>query len=294
MLQMDFFFRRKPWYAGQFVRKVTPKIEMKGNTALFFQTILNMQKPKLLPVLVRHVDETFRNIVVKLPVDVEGNIDFEFIESFIAELQAQRIAELQAYLSVTGLTDFALTEEERRAVEDYDTWQWRAFNLENLFGKSTRGKRLKSEDRTPGTLPFVTAGEAEEGVSAFIGNPVQVFSANTTTIDMFGSAKYRNYDYGGDDHVAVVHTEALPKHAAVFVTTAIHKSSHNGQFSYSKNFYATDADELDIMLPVKGGKPDYANMSLLISAVQKFVIRDVVRYADNKIRLTKSVVNNKK
>lgn len=24
---------------------------------------------------------------------------------------------------------------------------------------------------------------------------------------MFGSAKYRNYRYGADDHVAVVHTE---------------------------------------------------------------------------------------
>ena len=65
-----------------------------------------------------------------------------------------------------------------------------------LFGKSTRGKRLKSADRIEGTLPFVTAGEADEGVSAFIGNDVEVFSKNTITIDMFGSAKYRNYDYG--------------------------------------------------------------------------------------------------
>lgn len=44
-----------------------------------------------------------------------------------------------------------------------------------LFGKSTRGKRLKSADRIEGTLPFVTAGEADEGVSAFIGNDVEVF-----------------------------------------------------------------------------------------------------------------------
>ena len=28
---------------------------------------------------------------------------------------------------------------------------------------------------------------------------------------MFGSAKYRNYEYGADDHVAIVHTEQLPK-----------------------------------------------------------------------------------
>lgn len=100
---------------------------------------------------------------------------------------------------------------------------WEEFNLEVLYGKSTRGKRLKSADRIPGSLPFVTAGEADEGVSDFIGNKVHVFPKNTTTIDMFGSAKYRNYEYGGDDHVAIVHTEKLPMRAAIFVTTAIHK-----------------------------------------------------------------------
>ena len=123
--------------------------------------------------------------------------------------------------------------------------------MKSLFGKSTRGKRLKSSDRIPGPLPFVTAGEADEGISDFIGNPVHIFSKNTTTIDMFGSAKYRCYDYGGDDHIAVVHTENLSENAAIFVTSAIHKSSHNGQFSYGRNFYAKDADELSIKLPEK-------------------------------------------
>ena len=28
LLQMDFFYRNKPWYAGQFVRKITPKIKL--------------------------------------------------------------------------------------------------------------------------------------------------------------------------------------------------------------------------------------------------------------------------
>ena len=59
LLQMDFFYRRKPWYAGQFVRKIIPKIEIKGSAVLFFSTLLNKQKPKLLSVLVRDVDKVF-------------------------------------------------------------------------------------------------------------------------------------------------------------------------------------------------------------------------------------------
>ena len=134
-----------------------------------------------------------------LPVTDEGAIGFAFMESFIAELSA--------YLTVSGLDNYELSKEEKQAIADYSSYEWKSFNLKTLFGKSTRGKRLKNEDRIPGTLPFVTAGEADEGVSAFIGNAVEVFVKNTTTIDMFGSAKYRNYQYGGDDHVAVVHTE---------------------------------------------------------------------------------------
>jgi hypothetical protein len=119
---------------------------------------------------------------------------------------------------------------------------------------------------------------------------VIIFPKNTTTIDMFGSAKYRNYKYGGDDHIAVVHTESLPKFASIFVTTAIHKTSYAGQFSYSRNFYAKDADELNISLPVKNSKPDYSLMETFISAVQKLVIRDVVDYADRRIATTREIV----
>lgn len=230
-----------------------------------------------------------REKYIKLPVK-NGIIDFDFMESFIAELEDQYIAELEAYLSVAGLKDTHLSLEEEQTLQDFKKIEWSEFNLEKLFDKSTRGKRLKSADRISGKLPFVTAGEADEGISAFVGNAVQIFSKNTTTIDMFGSAKYRNYEYGGDDHVAIVHTEKLPMNAAIFVTSAIHKSSHNGQFDYGNNFYAKDADDLYISLPTKDNKPNYAYMELLISAIHKLVIKDVVAYSDSKISATKYVV----
>lgn len=235
--------------------------------------------------------EKIKNNVIKLPVKY-GKIDFEFMDSFVAELEALRVAELEAYLSITGLKDYNLTNDEKTAISKFKDVAWKCFNLENLYGKATRGKRLKSDDRIMGELPFVTAGEENEGVSDFIGNNVTIFNENTTTIDMFGSAKYRNYKYGGDDHIAVVHTENIDKYAAIFISTAIHKSSHNGQFSYDKNFYAKDADRLNIMLPVKNDKPDYDYMSKLISAIHKIVIEDVVKFTDERIENTKNVINN--
>jgi hypothetical protein BACCOPRO_01349 len=289
LLQMDFFYRKNPWYAGQFVRKIVPKIALNDNSILYFTTLFNKQKQRLLNVLVRDVDATFSNAYIQLPTK-DGKIDFEFMDACIRELEEERIRELSAYLTVSGLDNYKLSSEEKEALENLKSVQWKEYNLEKLFGKSTRGKRLKSDDRVNGSLPFITAGEANTGISDFIGNEVEVFSKNTITIDMFGSAKYRNYNYGGDDHIAVVHTEKIKPESAIFVTSAIHKSSYNGQFNYGHNFYAKDADALNIMLPTKDGKIDFEFMELLISAVQKLVIKDVVLYADEKIQSTKKIV----
>lgn len=229
------------------------------------------------------------NFTMRLPVTDNGFINFDFMESFIAELEAERVAELSAYLTVSGLDNYELSGDEVQALQNYSLFTWKSFNLECLFGKSTCGKRLKGDDRVSGTLPFVTAGEASEGISAYISNDVEIFEKNTTTIDMFGSAKYRNYKYGADDHIAVVHTETVPMKAAIFLTAAIHKAAHTGKFDYGHNFYAKDADALDIMLPAKDGKPDYTTMETLISAVQKLVIKEVVLYANQKIETTKAV-----
>ena len=232
------------------------------------------------------------DFTMHLPVTDDGAIDFDFMESFIAELEAERVAELSAYLTVSGLDNYELSNDEEDALKNFQSLKWDTYNLEKLFGKATRGKRLKGDDRIAGTLPFVTAGEASEGISAYISNEVEVFEKNTTTIDMFGSAKYRNYKYGADDHVAVVHTEAVPMKAAIFVTSACHKAAHTGKFDYGHNFYAKDADALDIQLPTKDGKPDYDTMTALISAVQKLVIKDVVLYADRKIEGTRQILKS--
>lgn len=283
-------FRNNEWYASQNIFILSPKITYLSRQFLFTTATINKALYKYRSAYVYPTLEEVKRIKVEFPQTGNGEIDFDFMENLVAELEARRVAELEAYLLATGLKDYALTEEERNALDNYKTLKWSTYNLEELFGKSTRGKRLKGDDRIAGTLPFVTAGEACEGISAFIGNKVEIFESNTATIDMFGSAKYRNYRYGADDHVAVVHTEKIAYKAAIFTTSAIHKAAHTGKFDYGHNFYAKDADALDIMLPERDGLPDYKYMETLISAIQKLVIKDVVLYADSKIAGTKAII----
>ncbi|NYA48086.1 phosphoribosylglycinamide formyltransferase [Haemophilus quentini] len=293
MLGMQFFYMEKDFYSGQFTKTLYPKEDklplFNCWVAQYFITILNKFQTVYQGGLVRDFEDTFNKSEFFLPFK-NNKVDLNYIQEFITELQAERLQELQGYLKVTGLSNYTLTEEEQRAIDDLDNVEWGIFNIEKLFGKATRGKRLKSADRISGGLPFVTAGENDTGISAFIGNDVEVFKANTITIDMFGSAKYRNYQYGADDHIAVVHCDKLAKEAVCFLTSAIHKVSNAGQFSYAKNFYAKDADELNISLPTKNNVPDYALMKTLGSAVKKLVIADVVKYADRELSAYQSVI----
>ncbi|EHE6023426.1 phosphoribosylglycinamide formyltransferase [Salmonella enterica] len=300
MLGMQFFYMEKDFYAGQFTKTLFPKFEgMNKKIALYFIVVFNKYQKKFQSILVRNFKQQFDEIKLLVPVlgdDIAWGYMVKYIEELeaahIEELEAAHIEELEAYLLVTGLISYELTTQEYNAVESLSSNNiaWGTYNLKTLFGPATRGRRLKNADRLPGFLPFVTAGEANEGVSAFISNDVAVFPENSITVDMFGSAKYRNYEYGADDHVAVVHTENLEKNAAIFITTSIHKSSYTGKFNYGRNFYAKDADELMISLPSKDDKPDYSFMETLNRAVHKLIIKDVVQYADKKLAAYRRVI----
>lgn len=302
LLQMDFFYRRKKWYAGQFVRKIIPKFDLTESSILFFSTILNQQKKVLLSVLVRNVDETFNNLQVQLPLKEKSldfsnpcdnikNIDFDFMESFIRELEEERIRELNAYLLATGLKDYALSAEEEKALEAFKTVQWGEFEFKQIFNNIKQGRRLKKEDQKEGTIPFVMSGTTNTGVVGHISNPVASFPSNSITVDIFGNTFYRNFDFGAGDDTGVYWNdkENYSKDEMLFFTAAMGKSLF-GKFDYGNKLRSSQSFDIKMQLPTKNNKPDYAIMETFIKAVEKLVIKDVVLYADSKIKATKTVI----
>ena len=104
LLQMDFFYRKTQWYAGQFVRKVSPKIQIPAKAIPFITTILNHQKPVLLSVSVHQVDDTFNSLKVKFPVK-DGQLDFEFMSSYITEIESLYIEKITDFLTKQSQTE---------------------------------------------------------------------------------------------------------------------------------------------------------------------------------------------
>jgi hypothetical protein len=85
-----------------------------------------------------------KNTVIKLPTK-NRKIDFDFMESFIAELEAEYIVDLEAYLLATGLKNYTLTAEEKQILDDFKKGKiaFDRFTYKSIFNKIVQGRRLK-------------------------------------------------------------------------------------------------------------------------------------------------------
>lgn len=241
-----------------------------------------------------------KNSIINLPIK-KGKIDFEFIESFIAELEAHRIAELEAhriaeleaFLLASGLKDYNLTDEEQKVLEDFenDKITFTELTFANIFNKILQGRRLKNKDQITGDIPFVMAGTTNTGIAKYISNPVAKFPKNSITIDIFGNTFYRNYDFGAGDDTGVYWNSKkdYSDKTMLYLTSSISKLI-SGKFDFGNKLRSSQSLDFKVQIPTQNNKPNYVLMEIFISAIQKLVIKDVVLYADRKIDATKSVV----
>ena len=235
-----------------------------------------------------------KSCIVELPTK-NGKIDFDFMESFIAELEAERVAELSAYLTVSGLDNYELSSDEKAIIERYKKEQipFSEFEFIKIFNNIKQGRRLKKDDQLPGNIPFVMSGTTNTGVVGYISNPVAKFPKNSITIDIFGNSFFRNYDFGaGDDTGVYWNNEIEYSKTCMLFFAATMERALRGKYSYGKKLRSSQSVHFKMQLPTKDGKPDYDAMATLISAVQKMVIKDVVRLTDSRIEKTKELTGN--
>ena len=305
LLQMDFFYRRNPWYAGQFVRKISPKFAVTDNTALFFTTILNGLKKDLLSVLVRNVDNIFLNSTIQLPINGNGEIDFGFIDGFVAELEGQRVAELegqrvaelQAYLSVTGLSDYTLTEEEKYVIEQLNEIPFKTFKITSIFDIKNTGNILSRDIiENSGSTPYLCASRENNAVSSYITyNEDSLDKGNCVFIGgkTFVVTYQKNDFFSNDSHNLVLYLKKKDfeqQNILLSLVACVNRSLRH-KYSWGDSISNKKIKSDVLMLPVNKNEPNYELMATLISAVKKLVIKDVVNYADKKIALTKEVIS---
>ena len=147
-----------------------------------------------------------KNCIVELPTK-DGEIDFDFMESFVAELEAQRVAELEAqrvaeleaYLSVTGLKDTHLSFEEEQALLNFNKITFDEYKLTDVFDIKNAGNILSKDIvENSGKTPYLCASSENNAVSSYIsykdelktkGNCIFI-PANTGKLQLCGRSQF--------------------------------------------------------------------------------------------------------
>lgn len=301
--------RNNLWYASQNIFTLFPKngnnkLISLGNLAAINKSLQGKFSDGYAnyPTL-----ETLRLLTIQLPTQ-NGEIDFEFMENFIAELEAERIAELEAYLTVTGLKDYTLTEEEKRALENIEKTTWNDYRIGEMFEKVAlniknanfnKKKDLSDCCDEEHTIPITNAKFGDNGIMFWAKK--EDFETTSMSIDIVqNGAVATGKVYPQPQETSVLWDSYLVKlknshptrEMLFFLTTAIEKSIRQ-KYCYEYKAYWNKVQNDYILLPSKDNLPDFAFMQTFISAIQKLVIKDVVLYADKKIAATKAVVEKK-
>lgn len=232
---------------------------------------------------------------ISLPTH-NGAIDFAFMETFIAELEAQCIAELEAYLTVTGLKNYNLTKEEEETLNSLDKVRWKEYKIVDIFNVKNTNSILSTRI-TPnsGKIPYLSASQSDNSVASYIeynrdmidkGN--SIFIGGKTLV-----ISYQEQDYfSNDSHNLALYIKdgkAVEKKKQLFMVACLYKSLKH-LYTWGNSISNKKIQKDIVMLPTKNDTPDYDFMNTYISAIYKVVIREVVLYAKKKIQATQEAI----
>ena len=277
------------------------------NSLLFMVSCWKKQIPNL--GYSRHW-KVAKNCVISLPITNGREINFDFISSFIAELEAERIKELEAYLKVTGFDNYELTKEEEDslAIIEAKNVIWCEFKMEELFERIStiklpyKAKELPEEATDNFVLPCLTSSFKNQGLNYYAPKDGATILKDVISIPS-NSDVYRAYFQSKEftvlsDAYAIRWKDKsmhISQNQYLFMVMCINKFTDLPIYSYKNKLGGWNVvKNKSVLLPVKKNKIDFDFMETFINAIKKLTLRNVADYADKRIAATKEVIQNKK
>lgn len=150
--------------------------------------------------------------------------------------------------------------------KQHPTGSWKTFTLRELFGSPIRGIRIKKADRIIGDIPFITAGEYNNGAAELIDNEEATIYSNALTIDMFGNCFYHSDEFKCDDNILVLMNKNLNPFNGLFIASVLMADKY--KHDYGRQYRQKDYMKHHIKLPVTSdGHPDWQFMEDYIKSL---------------------------
>ncbi|MGL2885431.1 restriction endonuclease subunit S [Helicobacter pylori] len=324
------FYQKQPYFTGNKVKILKPKFAFKSPKILHFISAILQFILKPLTWGLGSTTESIAEFKFSLPLKPTANtqtfedIDFHFMEKFIAELEQCRLAELEAYLKATGLENTTLSSDEENALNVFNgnnsggggntpcglTWQH--FKLGDLFEKIIikplpyQTAQLPKEKTPTHELPALTAGILNQGLNNFVSKENATILKNVISISAnganTGATFYQPHEFCVlQDAYAIefIGDKKLNDKEYLFFVCAISKAIYNNsKYEWTNKASWNKVKNELISLPLKPTANaqtldgiDFHFMRTLINALMKQTIQGVVEYSSAKIQATKEVIN---
>ncbi len=310
------FYRSFPYKMVTHARvfSLKPKFEINHKIGLFLSTLF-FGYPKKFGYENMCSWAKIKNDKVILPLKPTANaqsledIDFDFMEKFIAELEQCRLAELEAYLKATGLENTTLSSDEENALNVFNgnnsgegntpcglTWQ--SFKIVDILEvKNTRNILARDVVKDSGTTPYLCASKENNAVNSYINYNADfldkgncIFIGGKTFVVTYQQKDF----YSNDSHNLALYlkdTHSKTKLNQLFIITCIYKALNN-KYSWGDSISNAKIQNDSILLPTNPhGKIDFHFMHTLINALMKQTIQGVAQYCSAKIQATKEVIS---
>ena len=228
-----------------------------------------------------------------------ADIDWGYMERYIAELEEERVAELEAYLQATGLDDCDLTAKDEATLAKEPTFA--EFKASALF-EIKKGRRLTKADMIPGKIPFVGSSSDNNGITARIGNAEHLHPANTFTVSYNGSVGevfLQDEKFWASDDVNVWYPRfTFNRESVQYIMAVVKKLGARYSYNAKWGIEAMKGEVLSLPVipsadPIHAYTPadiDWGYMERYIKAIEKLVTADVVAYKDKVIEGTRQAI----
>lgn len=170
--------------------------------------------------------------------------------------------------------------------------RYEKYVIGKLFTSQNGDTDIKKENITGTGVPVITSGVDKNGVLGNTDVKARIIKANTITIDMFGNAFFRPFEYKMVTHARVFSMELVGREMneaiGLFLTTQFHwlPSAYNysNMCSYNKikdlTIILPTLDELDENSPYsdEGFVPDFDYMQERIEELEQERIEELEQY----------------
>ncbi|MBQ3838516.1 MAG: restriction endonuclease subunit S [Fibrobacter sp.] len=257
------FYQPHSFFTGQNIQVLRNK-ELSQELALFLVETIRKQMVKFNWGGNGATLGRLARLKIMLPVDKNGEPDFDYMESTIHELKKAKTIEYREFLK-KELKTIRYVE-----IPKLDEKEWDAFKLTDVF-KINPGKRLTVSDMKMGNTPFIGASDSNNGITNFISNRNASFDRNVLGVNYNGSVVenfYHPYDCLFSDDVKRFHLKNWKdgKFILLFMKGII--LQQKSKFLYAYKFNEKRMKNQSIMLPVDGnGAPDYSYMEQYIKNI---------------------------